>query len=253
MPPASVYKCGKCLATLELRTCGKGVNKGKQYILCDKPEKHSKLFFRWNPAPSSHGETPVAAQNPHPPPPPSQSSSLPAAVSSSSSTLPRFQHHHRPIQVADKLDILSAHLRASAGVSLLDLRDLNAALDDVLSHTSTRDILPASQRLPPVVKDKSAREQMTYEVMPKVKTRPETLPSAAGPSATPLPGPSTTVPGPPLSLPPQPAFAFHYPYQAQAPAPYQYPYPLYPAQYPPYPPPNSFQTNYITHPHPPNT
>ncbi|KAJ7628315.1 hypothetical protein FB45DRAFT_867418 [Roridomyces roridus] len=84
----------------------------------------------------------------------------------------------------------------------------------------------------------------------KPRAAPSTA-SAVGPSTTPLPGPSTTMPGPPLSLPPQPAFAFHYPYQA--PAPYQYPYSHYPAQYTPYPPPNSLQTNYITHPHPPNT
>ncbi|KAJ7643566.1 hypothetical protein FB45DRAFT_1113656 [Roridomyces roridus] len=111
-------------------------------------------------------------------------------------------------------------------------------------------LLPHQARLPPVVKDKSAREQMTH-VIPMVKTRgapagdpsygagvanghkakgsakpraaPSTASAVVGPSTTPLPGPSTAVPGPPLSLPPQPAFAFHYPCSP------------YPAQYPPYP------------------
>ncbi|KAJ7149604.1 hypothetical protein C8R46DRAFT_1358681 [Mycena filopes] len=156
--------------------------------------------------------------------------------------------------VMDKLDRLGARLRGR-GRSAPSLsgrpQELEAAVDALLLETDADSVLPSAQRLPPVVKDRSARQAM----MPEVKTRKKPAGDSAygggvssGSKAKKaklkatspvLPSTSTPQPRPTapalinlllMQLPPQTAFAYYPPH------PYPYPhYPQYlvPPQYPP--------------------
>ncbi|KAJ7141811.1 hypothetical protein C8R46DRAFT_1200578 [Mycena filopes] len=179
------------------------------------------------------------------------------------STLSPVANVNAPVQVRksnvlnvvmDKLDRLGARLRGrgrSAPSLSGRLQELEAAVDALLLETDADSVLPSAQRLPPVVKDRSARQAM----MPEVKTRKKPAGDSAygcGVSsgskakkaklkATSPVLPSTSTPQPrptapalinPLlmQLPPQTAFAYYPPH------PYPYPhYPQYlvPPQYPP--------------------